>query len=100
MSGNLIRHGSGGSAGTCGICEDVQVSEGKLFNHTTRFFKLGGGFAGESHHYVGSYGGRRHGGANLFKLLRIMPGTLFSVHTPEYSVDARLQRRESLHRDT
>src|SRR5258707_4538151 len=100
MSGNLIRHGSGGSAGTCGICEDVQVSEGKLFNHTTRFFKLGGGFAGESHHDVGSYGGRGHGGANLFNLLAIMPGTIFSVHTAKYGVAARLQRDVSVLRDT
>jgi len=99
MSGNLIRHASGGSAGACGICEDVQVREGKLFNQATRFFKLGGGFAGESHHDVGSDGGRGHGGAKLFNLFAIMPGTIFSVHAAKYGVAARLQRDVRVLRD-
>jgi hypothetical protein len=88
---DLIGHGGGRRAGAGGVGEDVQVGEGQFCDETAGGFEFGGGFAGESGHDVGADGGGGQGGANLFNLFAIVPGTIFAVHAAEYGVTAGLQ---------
>ena len=97
---NLIRHGGGWSARARGVGEDVQISEGQVFNQAPRGFEFGVGLAGKSHQDVGANSGSGHGGANLFNLLAIMPGTIFAMHAPQNRVTAGLQRHMRMLGDT
>src|ERR1700722_11038577 len=81
---DLIRQVGRGSAGARGISEDVQISEGQLFDKTASDIEFGVSFAGESDHDVGTNSCARHRRADLLDLFPIMPGTIFAMHAAKY----------------
>jgi len=92
VDGNLIGHGRCRRTGAGGEGEDVQISEGQVFDEAAGGFEFGVGLTGESGHDVGADGGDGHGGVNFFDLLAIVPGTIFAVHAAKHGVTAGLQR--------
>src|SRR2546422_6896060 len=78
---DLIWHSGRWRPGSRRVGEDVQVGKRQIFNGAVRLFKLDVGLAGEANHNIGADGGSRHGGANLFNLLAIVPWTVAAIHS-------------------
>src|SRR6266576_930446 len=86
----MSRHFRGWSTRPGRVSEDMQISQRKALDHASGFFKLIVSLAGKTHHHIGADCGRRHGRANLFNLLAIVPWTILAMHAPENRVTARL----------